>query len=50
MVGVADPLRPQLERDTIHLLGQDSSADPLVGLQDERLASGVENLTGRDEP
>jgi hypothetical protein len=50
VVGVADPLRSQLERDTIHLLGEDSSADPLVSLQDERLPSGVENLAGRSEP
>jgi hypothetical protein len=50
VVGVADPLRPQLERDAIYLLGQDSSADTLVSLQDERLPSGVENLAGRDEP
>jgi len=50
VVGVADPLRPQLERDTIHLLGQDSSADPLVSLQHQRLPSGVEHLTGRGEP
>jgi hypothetical protein len=50
LVGVANPLRTQLERDTIHLFGQDSSADPLVSLEDERLPSGVENLTGRREP
>ena len=49
LVGVTDPLRAQLDLHPGHrFLGQDPAADPVVGLQDERLQAGPGHLPGRD--
>ncbi len=49
-VGVADPLGAQLDQHPgRRLLGEDATADPVVGLEDQRPVAGPLDLTGRDQ-
>jgi hypothetical protein len=50
MMGVTDPLRTQLERYPIDVLGEDPTANPAIGLEHEWLMSGIEHFAGRAEP
>ena len=50
-VGVANRLRTELDRHPRYdLLGEDPSADALVGLQHQRRQAGIEHLPGGDHP